>query len=64
MVEGFLEMQIAVHQIQGRLEIDGESEYRKIEFGTERFLHTPEPGHRLYSEGEPQQHPRRKWWFH
>ncbi|GJM83646.1 hypothetical protein HMSSN139_61420 [Paenibacillus sp. HMSSN-139] len=36
MFEGFLEMQSVVTRVQGRLELGGEQEYRRIEFGTER----------------------------
>ncbi|MNE62375.1 hypothetical protein D3C80_1576500 [compost metagenome] len=46
MFEGFLEMQSLVTQVHGRLEIGGDQQYRKIEFGTERYLRTPEPGGR------------------
>ncbi|MNC56092.1 hypothetical protein D3C75_1056630 [compost metagenome] len=46
MFEGFLEMQSLVTQVHGRLEIAGDEQYRKIEFGTERYLRTPEPGGR------------------
>ncbi|MFD1179416.1 hypothetical protein ACFQ3W_24405 [Paenibacillus puldeungensis] len=62
MFEGFLEMQSMITQVQGRLEIDGDMEYRKIEYGTERFLHTPEPGSRLRDEEEPKRFTLRKWW--
>ncbi|WP_232436743.1 hypothetical protein [Paenibacillus senegalimassiliensis] len=41
MFEGFLEMQSVVSRVHGRLNMDGEQEYRKIEFSNERRLHTP-----------------------
>ncbi|MDU2241961.1 MAG: hypothetical protein E7E23_15440 [Paenibacillus sp.] len=53
MFEGFLEMQSVVTRVQGQLELGGEQEYRKIEFGTERHLHTPEPGNRGRFEKTP-----------
>ncbi|MOA70074.1 hypothetical protein D3C78_1986740 [compost metagenome] len=43
MFEGFLEMQSLVTRVHGRLEIGGDEQYRKIEFGTERYLRTPQP---------------------
>ncbi|WP_018751632.1 hypothetical protein [Paenibacillus sanguinis] len=42
MFEGFLEMQSAVTRIHGRLGLDGEHEYRKIEFGNEHRLPAPD----------------------
>lgn len=64
MFEGFLEMQSVVTRVHGQLEIDGEQEYRKIEFGTERFLHTPEPGNRIRNEEQlPQRFTWRKFWI-
>lgn len=54
MFEGFLEMQSVVTKVHGRLEIGGDQEYRKIEYGTERHLHTPEPGSRNRCEETPQ----------
>lgn len=50
MFEGFLEMQSLVTRVHGRLEIGGDEQYRKIEFGTERYLRTPEPGGRQRDE--------------
>ncbi|GIP47369.1 hypothetical protein D3C76_294790 [compost metagenome] len=64
MFEGFLEMQSVVTRVQGRLELGGEQEYRRIEFGTERFLHTPEPGNRIRNEEKlPQRFTWRKFWI-
>ncbi|MNN67099.1 hypothetical protein D3C81_1827170 [compost metagenome] len=39
-------MQSLVTKVHGPLEIGGDQQYRKIEFGTERYLRTPEPGGR------------------
>ncbi|MEF2968140.1 hypothetical protein V3851_20115 [Paenibacillus sp. M1] len=65
MFEGFLEMQSVVTKVHGRLEIDGEQEYRKIEYGTERHLRTPEPGGRDRYEEAPQPIVSRlKFWIH
>ncbi|MNW50931.1 hypothetical protein D3C74_283960 [compost metagenome] len=50
MFEGFLEMQSLVTRVHGRLEIGGDEQYRKIEFGAERYLRTPEPGGRQRDE--------------
>lgn len=54
MFEGFLEMQSVLTKVHGRLELEGDQAYRKIEFGTERHLHTPEPGSRSRAEEVPQ----------
>ncbi|MNW34184.1 hypothetical protein D3C74_111550 [compost metagenome] len=54
MFEGFLEMQSLVTQVHGRLEIGGDQEYRKIEYGVERHLRTPEPGNGNRCEEAPQ----------
>lgn len=43
MFEGFLEMQSAVTRIHSRLSMDGEQEYRRIEFSNERRLNVPDP---------------------
>ena len=50
MIEGFLEMQSLVSRVQSQLEIRGDEEYRRLEFGTERLLHTPELDRRIYKE--------------
>ncbi|MNN12614.1 hypothetical protein D3C81_1256110 [compost metagenome] len=61
MFEGFLEMQSLVTQVHGRLEIGGDEQYRKLEFGTERYLRTPEPGGRQRDENvEPKRRSLRK----
>ncbi|MNI73169.1 hypothetical protein D3C76_610960 [compost metagenome] len=61
MFEGFLEMQSLVTRVHGRLEIGGDEQYRKIEFGTERYLRTPEPGGRQREEnGETKRRSLRK----
>ncbi|GIO41976.1 MULTISPECIES: hypothetical protein [Paenibacillus] len=63
MFEGFLEMQSVVTKVHGRLELEGDQAYRKLEFGTERHLHTPEPGSRRHAEEAPQSFVSRfKFW--
>ncbi|MDQ0089960.1 hypothetical protein J2T12_003373 [Paenibacillus anaericanus] len=62
MFEGFLEMQSVVSRVQGRLEIGGDQAYHKLEYGTERFLHTPEPGNRIRKEEPPQRFSFRRFW--
>lgn len=65
MFEGFLEMQTVVTRVHGRLDLGGEQEYRKLEFGVERFLHTPEPGSRtVQAEDKPKSALLRKFWKH
>lgn len=53
MLEGFLEMESAVSRVHQRLEIEGHQEYYKLEYCTERFLHTPEPGSRPVERANP-----------
>lgn len=62
MIEGFLEMQTLVSRVQGQLDIRGEEEYRKLEFGTERMLHTPELDRRICKEEPSHLFPFRRFW--
>jgi hypothetical protein len=49
MLAGWKELKRMVSSVQGNLKAVGDEEYRKIEFGMERHLHTPEPSYRLTS---------------
>ncbi|WP_334072108.1 MULTISPECIES: hypothetical protein [Paenibacillus] len=65
MFEGFLEMQSVVTKVHNRLEIGGDQEYRKIEYGTERHLHTPDPdAWKRYEETPQSLASRFKFWMH
>lgn len=65
MFEGYLEMQSLMTKVHGRLEIGGDEQYRKIEFGTERYLRTPAPGGLYRTENEePKRHSILKFWSH
>lgn len=52
MLAGFKELKNLVMGVRGHYLEAGDEEYRKIEFGTERLLHTPEPPNRLTTEEE------------
>ncbi|WHX48674.1 hypothetical protein QNH46_21900 [Paenibacillus woosongensis] len=64
MFEGFLEMQAVVTRVHEKLGLGGEAEYRKLEFGAERFLHAPEPGrhHPSQEQEQPGRFSIRKIW--
>jgi hypothetical protein len=63
MLEGFLEMESLVSRVHYNLEIQGHEEYYKLEYSTERFLHTPEPGARKAEPIEPEKSFLRKLWI-
>lgn len=63
MLEGFLEMESLVSRVHQNLEIEGHEEYYKLEYGTERFLHTPEPGARKAESIESEKSFLRKLWI-
>lgn len=60
MVPGFFEMQSLMTKGPSYPEVDGEKEYRKLEFGTERFYPTPESGERLRNVEAPRRFSFRK----
>lgn len=62
MFEGFLEMQAVVTRVHEKLELGGEMEYRKLEYDTDRFLHTPEPGRHHPSQEQSRRFSIRKIW--
>ncbi|WP_019635683.1 hypothetical protein [Paenibacillus fonticola] len=62
MFEGHLEMQAVVTRVQEKLDISGERAYRKLEYGTERLLHTPEPGRHHPSQEQSSRFTIRKLW--
>lgn len=63
MLEGFLEMESLVSRVHQNLEIEGHQEYHRIEYGAERFLHTPEPGARQAQQVESEKSFLRKLWI-
>lgn len=64
MFEGFLEMQAVVTRVHEKLDLGGELQYRKLEYGTEKFLRTPEPGSHHPSQEEPARFSIRRIWRH
>ncbi|GGA43232.1 hypothetical protein [Paenibacillus physcomitrellae] len=49
MLAAIKEIKNFVTGVRGEMKAAGDEEYRKIEFGTERLLHTPQPPHSLTS---------------
>ncbi|WP_223065891.1 hypothetical protein [Paenibacillus caui] len=52
MLAGLKEIKNFVTGNRENLMASGDEEYRRIEFGLERHLRTPEPAHRLTAEEE------------
>lgn len=52
MLAGFKELKQLVTGARIQYKEAGDEEYRKIEFGAERHLHTPQPANRLTAEEE------------